>query len=138
MLFQQQGGLKQATGETRPGLWPEVLPVAGDGDAVGDALNAIGYRMRPYEKEKAPPIARSAIAPAALQDLPTHQHRAGADQVPPHPAAVESIARRSNRRSRSSGEFWAMTTEGDGNYGLQASLRKAPKVDIQIVTNWLL
>ena len=37
------------------------------------------------------------------------------------------------------GEFWAMTTEGDGNYGLQRFLeQEGAEVDIQIVTNWLL
>src|SRR5262249_39583583 len=37
------------------------------------------------------------------------------------------------------GEFWAMTTEGDGNYNLQRFLeQEGAEVDIQIVTNWLL
>jgi predicted nucleotide-binding protein (sugar kinase/HSP70/actin superfamily) len=37
------------------------------------------------------------------------------------------------------GEFWAMTTEGDGNYHLQEFIeQEGGEVDIQIVTNWLL
>src|SRR6185295_13480255 len=37
------------------------------------------------------------------------------------------------------GEFWAMTTEGDGNYGLQRFLEaEGAEPDIQIVTSWLL
>ena len=37
------------------------------------------------------------------------------------------------------GEFWAMTTEGDGNYALQRFLeQEGAEVDIQLVTNWLL
>ncbi|MCZ7586615.1 MAG: hypothetical protein M5R36_26590 [Deltaproteobacteria bacterium] len=37
------------------------------------------------------------------------------------------------------GEFWAMTTEGDGNYELQKFLEsEGAEVDIQGVTNWLL
>src|SRR5205085_3081490 len=37
------------------------------------------------------------------------------------------------------GEFWAMTTEGDGNYGLQRFLEsEGAEVDIQTVTAWLL
>jgi predicted nucleotide-binding protein (sugar kinase/HSP70/actin superfamily) len=36
------------------------------------------------------------------------------------------------------GEFWAMTTEGDGNYGLQRFLEaEGAEVDIQLVTAWL-
>ena len=37
------------------------------------------------------------------------------------------------------GEFWAMTTEGDGNYGLQRFLEaEGAEPDIQLVTAWLL
>jgi predicted nucleotide-binding protein (sugar kinase/HSP70/actin superfamily) len=37
------------------------------------------------------------------------------------------------------GEFWAMTTEGDGNYKMQAFLeQEGAEVDIQTVTAWLL
>ena len=37
------------------------------------------------------------------------------------------------------GEFWAMTTEGDGNYHLQRFLEsEGAEVDIQLLTAWLL
>jgi len=37
------------------------------------------------------------------------------------------------------GEFWAMTTEGDGNYHLQKYLeREGAEVDIQLITAWVL
>jgi predicted nucleotide-binding protein (sugar kinase/HSP70/actin superfamily) len=37
------------------------------------------------------------------------------------------------------GEFWAMTTEGDGNYHMQQFLeQEGAEVDIQGITNWLL
>jgi predicted nucleotide-binding protein (sugar kinase/HSP70/actin superfamily) len=37
------------------------------------------------------------------------------------------------------GEFWAMTTEGDGNYGLQRFLEaEGAEPEIQLVTAWLL
>src|SRR5206468_10383694 len=37
------------------------------------------------------------------------------------------------------GEFWAMTTEGDGNYQLQRFLeQEGAEVDIQLVAAWLL
>ena len=37
------------------------------------------------------------------------------------------------------GEFWAMTTEGDGNYHMQRFLeQEGAEVDIQALTNWLL
>jgi hypothetical protein len=37
------------------------------------------------------------------------------------------------------GEFWAMTTEGDGNYQLQAFLeQEGAECDVQLVTAWIL
>src|SRR4029077_20913381 len=50
MLFQQQGGLKQATGddvglELNPTFFKAVVKAI----VAGDVLNAIGYRIRPYE-----------------------------------------------------------------------------------------
>ena len=52
LLFQQTGGLKQATGEgvglemNPTFFWAVVRAIM-----VGDALNALGYRIRPYEVE---------------------------------------------------------------------------------------
>src|SRR5512142_1554627 len=53
MLFQQQGGLKQATGEAQglemnPKFFIKVLQAI----LCGDVLNAVAYRLRPYEVEK--------------------------------------------------------------------------------------
>src|SRR5262249_12470861 len=37
------------------------------------------------------------------------------------------------------GEFWAMTTEGDGNYRLQRFLEEeGAEVDVQMILSWLL
>ena len=52
LLFQQTGGLKQATGEgvglemNPTFFWSVVRAIL-----IGDALNALGYRLRPYEVE---------------------------------------------------------------------------------------
>src|SRR4051812_43649294 len=53
MLFQQQGGLSQATGEDS-GLEmnPEFFISIIKAIVCGDALNALGYRLRPYELER--------------------------------------------------------------------------------------
>ncbi len=53
MLFQQQGGLKQATGEAQ-GLEmnPKFFIALLKAIMIGDVLDAIGYRIRPYEVVK--------------------------------------------------------------------------------------
>src|SRR5262249_32037995 len=52
LLFQQQGGLKQATGEEQglkmdPKFFIKLLTAI----LVGDVLNMLSYRIRPYEVE---------------------------------------------------------------------------------------
>ncbi len=142
MLFQQQGGLKQVTGDD-PGLDlnPQFFISLLFTIMVGDAVNAIGYRMRPYETEQGTTDRALGECKRTLAEmLRTRSNpvvalltcrrilRAVAvdrTQVKPKVAVI--------------GEFWAMTTEGDGNYGLQRFLeQEGAEVDIQIVTNWVL
>src|SRR6187551_2091889 len=52
MLFQQQGGLSQATGEESGlELTPPFFIALLKGLLAGDVLNGIGYRLRPFEIE---------------------------------------------------------------------------------------
>src|SRR5690349_8164746 len=142
MLFQQQGGLKQATGEAaglefNPKFFLALLFAV----FTGDALNAIGYRMRPYE------IVQGSTD-RALEACKGIVHKALVDRTNILVALVKCRALLRNvavDRTRVKpkvsviGEFWAMTTEGDGNYGLQRFLEsEGAEVDIQIVTAWIL
>jgi predicted nucleotide-binding protein (sugar kinase/HSP70/actin superfamily) len=142
LLFQQTGGVKQATGEEN-GLKLDAKFFFGllKGIFAGDVLNAIGYRLRPYEVEAGSTdaaIARSkeilydALAnqkffPAALLKVRKEMARVKIDRLNPKPKV--SII----------GEFWAMTTEGDGNYHLQKFLnQEGAECDIQLVAAWIL
>jgi len=142
MLFQQQGGLKQATGE------PVGLEINAQfalaivrAMIAADVLNMQGYRMRPYEVEAGSVDAALSECKAILKDaFKTHKSilrslyrcrrilgRVKIDRTQPKP--VVSVI----------GEFWAMTTEGDGNYHLQRFLEsEGAEVHIQCVTNWIL
>lgn len=142
VLFQQQGGVKQATGE-EVGLEINQDFVFGIARALiaGDVLNLLSYRMRPYEVEAGATdraIAdcraelqkafqrRGAVTPALLR-CRRILSRVKIDRTRPKP--VVSVI----------GEFWAMTTEGDGNYHLFRFLEsEGAEVDVQGVTNWLL
>ncbi len=142
MLFQQQGGLKQVTGDDpgldlNPNFFISLLFTI----MVGDAVNAIGYRLRPYEKQ---PGATDRALEECKQTL-AHMLR---DRSNPVVAllqcrrtlrAIEVDRTQVKPKVAVIGEFWAMTTEGDGNYGLQRFLeQEGAEVDIQIVTNWVL
>jgi predicted nucleotide-binding protein (sugar kinase/HSP70/actin superfamily) len=142
MLFQQQGGLSQATGEAS-GLELNAPFFMGmlKGLIAGDVINGIGYRLRPYEVvpgatdeacEKAKKICYDALLNkksilVALMKAKEIFKKVEVDRtrVKPKVAII--------------GEFWAMTTEGDGNYQLQRFLEKeGAECDIQFVTAWIL
>ena len=142
MLFQQTDGLKQATGrnvglEMNPRFFKGLLKAI----IAGDVLNAIGYRIRPYEIEpgatdRALGRARDLVA-TALRDgrsVLRALWRSRRELL-----AVEVNRLQPRPKVMVIGEFWAMTTEGDGNYGLQRFLEsEGAEVDIQVVTSWLL
>ncbi|MCC7536422.1 MAG: 2-hydroxyglutaryl-CoA dehydratase [Deltaproteobacteria bacterium] len=142
MLFQQQGGLSQATGED-VGLEmnPEFFIAIVKAVVCGDVLNALGYRIRPYEVEagatnRALEEAKKIVY-AALHDK-TNVFVAlwKARQVMKR---VEVDRLRPRAKTSIIGEFWAMTTEGDGNYQLQKFLEsEGAENDIQLTTAWLL
>jgi predicted nucleotide-binding protein (sugar kinase/HSP70/actin superfamily) len=142
MLFQQTGGLKQATGE-ESGLEMNPAFFAGivKGVIVGDVLNAIGYRIRPYEVEP-------GATDKALTQVKQNCYDALKNQKSVMLALLRSkklLAQVKVDRTYAKpkvgiiGEFWAMTTEGDGNYQLQKFLEgEGAENDIQLVTAWLL
>lgn len=142
LLFQQTGGLKQATGE---GVGLEMNPTFFWGIIravmIGDALNALGYRIRPYEVEagaadRAIEQSKKIISDAFENNtsLPLALYK-----VRKTMGKVKVDRTKAKPRVGIIGEFWAMTTEGDGNYGLQRFLEaEGAEPDIQLVTAWLL
>ncbi len=142
MLFQQQGGLSQATGE-ESGLEmnPKFFINMVKGLIAGDIINGLGYRIRPYEVragatdaviEQSKKLCYEALLNGrsillALMQCKRLFSGIEVDRTIPKPK-VAII-----------GEFWAMTTEGDGNYRLQRFLEtEGAEADIQFVTAWLL
>lgn len=142
VLFQQTGGLKQATGE-ESGLEmnPTFFWAMIKGIVVGDVLNAIGYRLRPYEvnagdTDKAIEAAK-AICYEALEKRTNIMTAVW--KCKPLFEAVKVDRTQAKPKVSIIGEFWAMTTEGDGNYQLQRFLEsEGAEADIQLVTAWIL
>ncbi len=142
LLFQQTGGLKQATGE---GVGLEMNPTffwaVVKAIMIGDCLNALGYRIRPYEVEagatdRAIETCKHVLAKCFENNtsLPLALYR-----VRRILGAVKVDRTKTKPRVGIIGEFWAMTTEGDGNYGLQRFLEaEGAEPEIQLVTAWLL
>ena len=142
ILFQQAGGIKQATGEEM-GLKIDGKFFLSISKAIilGDALNALMYRIRPFEVNSG---ETDKVLARAKQRLATaFETRKGMLkalwQTRKELAAIQVDKTQIKPRVAIIGEFWAMTTEGDGNYKMHRFLEKeGAEVDIQLVTNWVL
>src|SRR3954470_7874235 len=142
MLFQQQGGLSQATGEDvglemNPAFFIGLLK----GLIAGDVINGIGYRLRPYEKVPGATDAAIAQAKDICRDALLHKKSILAALMRSKKLFAQVEVDRTIPKPKVSiiGEFWAMTTEGDGNYQLQRFVEKeGAEADIQFVTAWIL
>jgi predicted nucleotide-binding protein (sugar kinase/HSP70/actin superfamily) len=142
MLFQEKGGIDQATGEESGlELSPPFFISIIKGLLIGDIINGLGYRVRPYELEPgatdkaiedSKQICYEAIS-SGKQLMPALlKVRKRMMQVAIDPLRVKPLV-------GITGEFWAMTTEGEGNYFMQRFLeQEGAEVKIQFVTEWLL
>jgi predicted nucleotide-binding protein (sugar kinase/HSP70/actin superfamily) len=142
MLFQQTGGLSQATGEDvglemNPPFFIGIVKAL----VCGDVLNALAYRIRPYEVV---PGATNEAVEEAKRILYKALNEQTNIFVALHKckklfAAIAVDRLRPRAKTSIIGEFWAMTTEGDGNYHLQKFLEsEGAENDIQLTTAWLL
>ncbi len=142
VLFQQTGGLKQATGEESGlDLSPAFFWAIVKALVAGDVLNALGYRIRPYEVT----IGDTDRAIAACKEIIYKALENKTNimlalrRCKPIIAAVKVDKTLAKPKVSIIGEFWAMTTEGDGNYQLQRFLEsEGAEADIQLVSAWLL
>jgi len=110
---------------------------------IGDVINMIGYRIRPYEVVPGSTNQALEASKKLIHD---------AFENPKEKSLLWALIQ--TRRNLMNvkvdrtivkpkvsiiGEFWAMTTEGDGNYGLQKFLEaEGAECDIQPVTAWIL
>lgn len=142
ILFQQSGGIKQATGQEL-GLKIDMAFAMAITRAIilGDVLNALGYRTRPYEVEKG--STDQVLENAKRRIAQALESRRGLfkalRKTRRELAAIKVDRTRIKPKVAIIGEFWAMTTEGDGNYKMHEFLeQEGAEADIQLVINWLL
>ncbi|WNO08424.1 hypothetical protein [Teredinibacter sp. KSP-S5-2] len=140
ILFQQAGGVKQATGEEM-GLKIDknFFFTITKAIILGDVINALAYRIRPYELEAGRTDA--VIANAKKRIAIAFETRKGLFkalwQTRKELQAIKVDRTQVKPRVAIIGEFWAMTTEGDGNYKMQRFLeQEGAEVDVQLVVNW--
>ncbi|MFO1463321.1 MAG: 2-hydroxyglutaryl-CoA dehydratase [bacterium] len=142
MLFEPNGGMHQATGqEVGLKMDKDFFLTLAKAIFVGDALNAMTYRIRPYEIEKG--ATDQAVAQCRELIMASLEKRKGLlkalRQCRKILQAVKVDKTLVKPKVSIIGEFWAMTTEGEGNYRLQRFLEEeGAEVDIQLIAGWIL
>jgi predicted nucleotide-binding protein (sugar kinase/HSP70/actin superfamily) len=141
LLFQNDGGINQASGNDRGlELNPKFFIAVVTALVIGDILNVVGYRIRPYEVV---PGATDAALTQCKKLLHDCFLRRGSTLLAVRACrkildAVEVDWLQPKPKVSIIGEFWAMTTEGDGNYRLQRFLeQEGAEVDSQMILSWL-
>src|SRR5690606_25718300 len=108
---------------------------------AGDVINGMGYRIRPYEIEPGATDRAIAEAKKVCYDA-LLERRSILLALRKARKIFEGVAvDRTQLKPKVAiiGEFWAMTTEGDGNYQLQRFLeQEGAEDDIQFVSAWIL
>lgn len=142
MLFEPNGGMNQATGkEVGLKMDKDFFVTLAKSIFAGDALNAIMYRIRPYEVEKgatdkAIGKCREFIMQALKEKKSVLRALWKSRKILKQVKVDRTLVK---PKVSVIGEFWAMTTEGDGNYQLQRFLEKeGAEVDIQLIAGWVL
>ncbi|WP_425456532.1 2-hydroxyglutaryl-CoA dehydratase [Cohnella pontilimi] len=142
LLFQQTDGLKQATGgesalQLNASFFLSFLKAV----LLGDILNALAYRIRPYEVEAGATDTALERCKQYLYDALSARKRLRQTLIRCRKELQSVRVDRTMVKPKVSviGEFWAMTTEGDGNYQLQRFLEsEGAEVEVQSVTAWIL
>lgn len=141
MIFDPNGSASQSGREAGLKIDKEFFLTIAKALLVGDALNAMMYRIRPYEKvegstDKAIAECRELIM-NTLRDKKSLLRACFKCRKILKKVEVD----RTLVKPKVSiiGEFWAMTTEGEGNYRLQRFLeQEGAEVDIQLIANYIL
>lgn len=141
IVYEQEGGLEQNMEDVGMPIGPTFYWHVGKAVVCGDILNALGYRIRPYEvnpgdTDRALAKCKGWIYDSLVQNtniiVALNRCRQALEAVP-----VDKL--RPRVKTSIIGEFWAMTTEGDGNYGLQRFIeQEGGECDIQLTTAWIL
>ncbi|MBI1909597.1 MAG: 2-hydroxyglutaryl-CoA dehydratase [Deltaproteobacteria bacterium] len=142
MLFDASGGMNQTSGRgVGLKMDKDFFITIAKSILSGDALNAIMYRIRPYEvvagsTDKAVEACREVVKASLRQKKSILKALYRCRKIL---QGVKVDRTRVKPKVSVIGEFWAMTTEGEGNYRLQRFLeQEGAEVDIQLITNWIL
>ncbi|MFB3813104.1 MAG: hypothetical protein ACE14L_03260 [Terriglobales bacterium] len=165
LLFQQSGGLNQAEAEAGLELDTEFFIGILNAMNIGDVINDVAYQIRPYEVnpgetdrvlgecmdllyeaiKNRPPMPRSRLSKLAGDEAAKILRALLADDyIKPLYAIRDRLNTIDVDRTRVkpivkiTGEFWAQTTEGDGNFNMFRFLEKeGGQVLVEPIATWI-
>jgi predicted nucleotide-binding protein (sugar kinase/HSP70/actin superfamily) len=146
VLFEQTAGMAQSGGLGDPGaeagirvdrrFFLRCMPAI----IASDIVNAVAYKIRPYELEpgatdRVLADARQILAHAFRQRLSTWRALRRIRQLF---NAIDVDFTRPKPKVKITGEFWAQTTEGDGSYRIQSWLQgEGAEILVEPVASWI-
>ena len=140
LLFQQSGGLKQSSGDAALELNKDFAITLLKSIMVGDMINELGYKIRPYEVNKGD--TNQVIEEAKIiMGTALREKRSifrGLRKVRKMFQTIEVDYTRVKPKVKITGEFWAQTTEGDGNYHMFEWLEsEGGEVLVEPIGTWI-
>lgn len=142
LTFEAGEGISQMSGEDASlDITPKFVMSLFRCLIAGDVLNLLGYRIRPYElvkgsTDKALEQCRDIVVKALKNKKSMFMALYKCRKLL---KAVKVNRLQAKPKVAIIGEFWAMTTEGDGNYHLQRYLEsEGAEVEVQPVMNMAL
>ena len=131
LLFQQSGGLSQSGGEAALELNAKFAITLLKAIMVADMINELGYKIRPYEINKGETDQVIEEAKVIMGDALREKRSIfrALRKVRKMFKAIRVDYTRLKPKVKITGEFWAQTTEGDGNYHMfqLAGVRGGPR-----------
>ncbi len=165
LLFQQSGGLNQADAEAGLEMNTDFFIGILNAMNIGDVINDVAYQIRPYEVnpgetdrvlgecmdmlyeaiKNRPPAPRTRLSKLAGDEAAKIVRALLADDyLKPLYAIRERLNTIEVDRTRVkpivkiTGEFWAQTTEGDGNFNMFRFLEKeGGQVLVEPIATWI-
>ncbi|MBI5096947.1 MAG: hypothetical protein HZB32_04820 [Nitrospirae bacterium] len=138
LLFQQKDEFNQRE-ESGIKLTPKFFVTLLKTIMAADMINELGYKIRPYEvtageTDRCIAEARDILYRALTDKLPLYR---ALKKVRKIFSSIRVDYSRVKPKVKITGEFWAMTTEGEGNYGLHRWLEsEGAEVIAEPVSTW--
>ena len=140
LLFQQTAGLDQSENDEALELNAKFAITMVKAVMVGDMLNDLGYKIRPYEINKGETDRVMEESKILMGDVLRESHSIfrALRKVRKMFAAIEVDYTRLKPKVKITGEFWAQTTEGDGNYHMFRWLEEeGAEVLVEPIGTWV-